>query len=125
MSDWKAKMADVLTAGQQPSNDDLEDALAGALTERKELAKALASEIAKNEADRTTALAGRNDLERALANEVAKNEALLVTVKDMATWLGKLSGAFIRKDADKLAETMDQFVKQRVKPVMTKKRDVY
>lgn len=90
MSDWKTEMADILSAGRAPTADELEEALAGALTERK----ALAAELAKT---------------------VAANKAGMEVVQDMSVWLARLATAYITCDGEKLLETMDEFVKQRVR----------
>lgn len=41
MKNWKEKMEAILSAGQAPTYDDLEEALAGALIERAELVNTL------------------------------------------------------------------------------------
>lgn len=93
MNDWKQKMVTLLESGQQPSKDDLEEALAGSIAER-------------------------NDLATKLKVAATQNVLYEAAVADLSGWLGKLSGAFLRGDADKLAETMNDFVNQRVKAVM-------
>lgn len=100
MSDWKTKMDGILSAGRAPTSDELEEALAGALAER-------------------------NALARDLAKALADNRACVRVVTDMADWLGKMSAAFIRGDADKMAQTMKEFVEQRVKPALQQKGAVH
>lgn len=80
MSNWKEKMAAMLESNQKPSYDDLEDALAGALSERA---------------------------------------AYEQSVREMAAWLGKIAAAFIKGDANLLADTVNAFVMERVRPAPT------
>lgn len=93
MKNWKEKLEETLAAGQKPSYDLLEEALAGALEERKEFASQL------NEA-------------------TEKNSVYSDAMQDMTLWLGTMVEAFMRGDANKLAETMNDFVNKRVKVVV-------
>lgn len=91
MNDWKQTMADILTSGRPPTNDELEEALAGAMTER-------------------------NGMQQELTRVAAERDQFQGVIKDMSAWLGRLTAAFIRGDAGKLAETMAAFVEERVRP---------
>lgn len=92
MSDWKQKMADILSAGHAPTNDELEDALAGALAERKAL-----------HADLSRVTDERNKLQ-GIAN-------------NLASWLNALATAHIEKDAWAVKDIMDTYVANRL-PVL-------
>lgn len=82
MSDWKIRMESLMAAGIKPSYDELEEALLGALEERKAL--------------------------------VITTEEQASAIDDMAQWLGKIADAFVRNDANRMAEVVHQFVQKRV-----------
>lgn len=92
MSDWKNKMADILQSNRLPTNDELEEALHGALAERS----ALVQQINQVTEER--------DVARGM-------------VTDMSVWLGKITSAFLKSDADALTEVLGKFVAARVKIV--------
>lgn len=85
MSDWKKKMNDILSAEKAPTSDELEEALAGALTERKTL-----------HAELSRVTDERNQLQ-GIAN-------------NLAAWLNALATAHIEKDAWAVKDIMDTYV---------------
>lgn len=108
MSDWKTRIEAKLSQGQKPTYDELEAALLGALEERKQ--------FISNTNAQAAALLGALEQNKAL---VSATEAQAQALDDMTQWLGKISDAFLKHDAGRLAETVRDFVQKRVIVVET------
>lgn len=103
MSDWKTCIEAKLAQGKKPTYDELEAALLGALVERKLL------------------ISNSNDLAASLLDVLGQHKSLIATSKaqtvaidEMTQWLGKISDAFLKHDAFRMADIVRDFVLERV-----------
>lgn len=97
MSDWIDPLLAKFSSGQDPTEDELLKGISDAALERKNLRLAL---------ERVTA-------ERDEA--VAERDAAVATLSEMSLWMGRIVAAFLKRDADAMAQAVAGYTTKYVK----------